>query len=657
RRRRFPAHSRDDDAFHGCQSLLDLPNEIMIMVLHYIPIGDRLLNVASTCRHLQQLCLDRSLTTHLHLASFYQEGVRKGERLRGGEGRASLANCYWLHGVTIEHVSKCRSLRRLDLTGCALTTLCLSKILAQTKCLNSLGLDIRKGFQESLLKDNANKTLLQITELKQTLLIKSYGILFLCPNIKKLLLYITVTSDAMGVMDKNIDRHAIGSCYKNLTSLIFVVFPLSLSNEWFLWSFFHFQMMELKLEVRLFSIILIMFSQDLLSNSYLIWRKMHCFGLLGPLVKSFEMTNTSLQYVSELSFDRLLRHAQHAVFPWSLLGVCSSNEVLCSTTSLCSDPIIYLNLMSLRIEKSPYDCCDIDVDDFSALIHACPNLQSLSISHCFSWPEGVNGSMLLVEIAKLRHLRSLSLPLCMLGTLHSIHRPVRKEENYLFKKGQRIGVPSVFGAIANEQLRNNDSPFGILMSELKNIQELEIMGASVVSFSHKVCCHPKPFGDLEISMIAMLKDLQKLTLSKIPNVLNGNGLVTITSCCTNLQELSLTYLGKDGQPCFKHSLCEALLHCQVLRIFRLQQPNFIADQRFFASLQKCMKLEQFCLLSQAGQVKPVSVLQFVGACPRLVACLIYSGLSLKACKKLEQAILARYTLLPVFSQTIICVMS
>uniref|UniRef100_UPI00358E57BA F-box/LRR-repeat protein 18-like n=1 Tax=Myxine glutinosa TaxID=7769 RepID=UPI00358E57BA len=255
---------------NGCESLLDLPNEILIMVLHYIPICDRLLNVARTCRQLQQLCLNRSLTTHLHLASFCQmtEHDLKDiiKKCHTCVKSLSLANCYWIHCGTFAYVSKCHSLRRLDLSGCALTTLCLSKILAKTKCLNSLGLDIRKGFQASQLKDDAINTLLQITELKQTMVITSYGLLFHCPNIKKLLLYITVRSDVMGVAAKDIGTHAIGTCYKNLTCFVLMVSPFSLSTEWFLWSFFHFHMMEAKLEVCSF-LSYLLFSQAFPSKS------------------------------------------------------------------------------------------------------------------------------------------------------------------------------------------------------------------------------------------------------------------------------------------------------------------------------------------------------------------------------------------------------
>uniref|UniRef100_UPI00358E689E F-box/LRR-repeat protein 18-like isoform X2 n=1 Tax=Myxine glutinosa TaxID=7769 RepID=UPI00358E689E len=464
------------------------------------------------------------------------------------------------------------------------------------------------------------------------MVITSYGLLFHCPNIKKLLLYITVRSDVMGVAAKDIGTHAIGTCYKNLTCFVLMVSPFSLSTEWFLWSFFHFHMMEAKLET---------FVVCCPSSNDQILPEIHPSELLSPLVKNFELTNnTSLPSFSESSFVCSLQHARHAAIPWSLVSAFCSSELLHSTARLYAHPIINLDLTSLRIKKSP-SCSDFNINDVSALIRACPNLQSLNISHCFSWPEGVNGSILLMEIAKLRHLRSLSLPLCMLGTLLSTHRPAPKQKNCGFKKGRRIGIPSAFGATANEQLQNNDSPFGMLMSQLKNIRELEIMGASVEGFYQNVCCHPKPFGEMEMLMIARLKDLEKLTLFKIPNMLIGNVLVTITSCCANLQELSLTKLGEDGQPCFAYSLREALLHCQVLRIFKLQQPHFNAEQRFFDALQRCTKLEQFCLLSAAGQVEQDSVLQFVAACPRLVACLLYSGLSLKASKELERTILAR----------------
>jgi len=97
----------------------------------------------------------------------------------------SLSGCYWLSGSTMEHLARCRAIKRLDLTGCRLTSLRLSRLLDSLSCLNSLAFDVAPGFNSAQLSSKAVDLLSHLSELRQTLLTPSYGVVPCCTHLRR----------------------------------------------------------------------------------------------------------------------------------------------------------------------------------------------------------------------------------------------------------------------------------------------------------------------------------------------------------------------------------------------------------------------------------------------------------------------------------------
>lgn len=97
----------------------------------------------------------------------------------------SLNGCYWLAGCTVELLACCRRVTHLDVTGCRLSSLRLSRLLSSLSLLRSLAFDVRGGFNLALLSSEAVDSLSRLSELRQTLLTPSYGVVPCCAQLRK----------------------------------------------------------------------------------------------------------------------------------------------------------------------------------------------------------------------------------------------------------------------------------------------------------------------------------------------------------------------------------------------------------------------------------------------------------------------------------------
>ena len=97
----------------------------------------------------------------------------------------SLNGCYWLSGSTLKHLSRCKEVTHLDVTGCRLTTVRLSHLLSALSLLRCLAFDVTSGFSSSQLSSEAVETLSRLVELRQTLLTPSYGVVPFCARLCK----------------------------------------------------------------------------------------------------------------------------------------------------------------------------------------------------------------------------------------------------------------------------------------------------------------------------------------------------------------------------------------------------------------------------------------------------------------------------------------
>lgn len=97
----------------------------------------------------------------------------------------SLNGVYWLCGSTVEKLSRCRAVTHLDITGCRLTALRLSRLLSSLTLLRSLAIDVTSSFNSGQLSSEAVDTLSRLSELRQTLLTPSYGVVPCCAQLRK----------------------------------------------------------------------------------------------------------------------------------------------------------------------------------------------------------------------------------------------------------------------------------------------------------------------------------------------------------------------------------------------------------------------------------------------------------------------------------------
>lgn len=97
----------------------------------------------------------------------------------------SVNGCYWLDGSTVEHLGRCRGVTHLDVTGCRLTVVRLSCLLSSLSLLKSLAIDVMANFNSALLSSEAVATLSRLSELRQTLLSPSYGVVPCCAQLRK----------------------------------------------------------------------------------------------------------------------------------------------------------------------------------------------------------------------------------------------------------------------------------------------------------------------------------------------------------------------------------------------------------------------------------------------------------------------------------------
>ena len=98
----------------------------------------------------------------------------------------SLNGCYWLSGSTIDQVQRCRAVTQLDLSGCRVTTLRLSRLLSSLPLLQSLAFDVAPGFDSAQLSAEARDSLRGVRALRQTLLTPSYGVVPCCCGLQRL---------------------------------------------------------------------------------------------------------------------------------------------------------------------------------------------------------------------------------------------------------------------------------------------------------------------------------------------------------------------------------------------------------------------------------------------------------------------------------------
>ncbi|XP_005080017.1 F-box/LRR-repeat protein 18 isoform X1 [Mesocricetus auratus] len=645
----------------GDTHLLGFSDEILLHILSHVPSTDLVLNVRHTCRKLSALCLDKSLVHTVLLQKDYQASEDKVKQLVKEIGREiqqlNMAGCYWLSGSTIEHVARCHSLVKVNLSGCHLTSLRLSKVLSALQHLRSLAIDVSPGFDASQLSSECKATLSRVQELKQTLFTPSYGVVPCCASLQKLLLYFeildrtregAVLSGQLMVGQSNVPH------YQNLRVFYARLAPGYINQE----------------VVRLYLAVL---SDRTPEN-------LHAFLISVPgsfaesgatknlldsmarnvaldalqLPKSWLNGPTLLQHMKfnnpfYFSFSRCTLSGGHLI-----QRLINGGKDLRSLASLNLSGCVHCLSADSLLRKAEDD---IDSSILETLVESCCNLHHLNLSAAHHHSSDGLGRHLCQLLARLCHLRSLSLPVCSVAD--SAPRPDRAPAPPAmhavprgFGKKVRIGVQTCPNPFLGQSAPQPASVFWCLLKKLPYLEHLELIGSNFSSAmprnepairnSLPPCSRAQNVGDSEVAAIGQLTFLRHLTLAQLPGMLTGSGLVSIGLQCQQLQSLSLANLGMMGKVVYMPALADMLKHCKRLKDLRLEQPYFNANAQFFQALSQCSTLQRLCLVSRSGTLQPDAVLDFMGRCLHVVVCHMFTGESLITCKNLQQALLRSF---------------
>uniref|UniRef100_A0A3Q3R4V6 F-box domain-containing protein n=1 Tax=Monopterus albus TaxID=43700 RepID=A0A3Q3R4V6_MONAL len=647
----------------------DLSDEILLCILRHVPVCDLLLNVANVCHKLHTLCHDKTLLTNISLSEEYLADDLQVRRilkqLANHVQSLSLNGCYWLSGSTMEHLARCRAVTHLDVTGCHLTSLRLSRLLSSLSLLRSLAFDVTPGFNSAQLSSEAVDSLSRLSELRQTLLTPSYGVVPCCAQLRKLMLQFDisdVTREGVGVscqlmvgqssvphyqqLEKFTARLAPGEVNQTLLLLYLAVFSVHVPK---------------RLQVFIVSIP---------GPNPAHWPAAPSLAQSLGQQGDLEALQLPRSWLDSLSLKRALqgnspKHLSFSRCPalWpqvfqSLLegGVRDATQLISINLSGINQ-VLYSECRSVEDHLVP--------GTISQLAVCCSNIKHLNLMHTHYHHEnspGVGGEThLCASLARFTHLRALTLPACaLLDGLNTHHTTtINTSPSPLFlglKKAPRVGLQNY--KPDSESPLSGDSTSGLaqLISGCPFLETLEIIGPGFVSGLPRLepctrasveprgmCVWARGVGDMHIAALEALPRLHRLTLAGLPGVLRGTGLVQLARKCKDLQMLSLANMGSLKTMNYTPALLDTLKQCPQLQELRLEQPYLNAGASFFDALSCCSHLQRLCLISRSGTFDPSATEAFMERCCHVIMCHMFMGGTLVACRTLQKTLLDRFS--------------
>ncbi|KAL6481269.1 hypothetical protein MHYP_G00093490 [Metynnis hypsauchen] len=649
-------------------TISDFSDEILLNILRYVPSHDLVTNVSRVCRKLRTLCLDKSLTAHIHLHKEYtatNEAVKHLlKELSSHIQTLNVSGCYWLAGSMLDQVTRCKSMVQLDLSGCRVTPARLSRLLSSLQCLRSLALDVGPGFDLQQLSAEGKAALARLHDLKQTLLTPSYGVVPCCSALRSLRLYLEASEgwqEAGGHAQLMVGQSSVPH-YQNLRWFSARLAPGEVNRTLLA---LYLAVFSMRVPEGLTGLVLFVpglapprpvavtaLTESMASSS-------------GSKVRALQLPRT---WLDGTVLGRVLAHGCPAYLNLSRCSAPGFNplHVLLAAGRDLS-PLRSLNLRGCGRGALPESCSkgeeEMDAESVKALTVSCPHLTHLNLSathYHHSAPAGQDGH-LCGALGRLAHLRSLALPVCALAQRPPAAAHVTDSSTHLssdslllgLKKNRRIGLPTyqpeVVGGQGGEREEAATTCVRSLLKGCLHLVELELIGAGFLSAMPRnepairkdpAACHwACQVGDGQLASLGSLKFLRKLTLAHLPGVLKGTGLLQLVQGCKDLQVLSLANLGSLKTVNYTQALMEALKHCTQLRELRLEQPYFNANAAFFEALGSCRCLRRLCLVSRHGTFLPTAVVNFMQSCAEVIMCHMFMGGTLVACKTLQKTLL------------------
>ncbi|KAJ0033553.1 hypothetical protein NQD34_000660 [Periophthalmus magnuspinnatus] len=648
--------------------LLNLSDEILLCILYQLPVCDLLLNVANVCHKLRMLCYDKTLLSQVCLSDHYLANdmmvVRTIEKLSNHVQSLSLNGCYWLSGSTLKHLSRCRQLTQLDVTGCKLTTIRLSHLLSSLSLLRCLAFDVTSNFSSSQLSSEAVDTLSGLSELRQSLLTPSYGVVPYCAQLRKLMLQFDisdVTREGVGVSCQLMVGQSSVPHYQQLEEFTARLAPGEVNQTLLLLYLAGFSV-HIPERLRVFLV-----------------------SIPGPNPAHWPSARTLAQSLGQRGDLEALQLPRTWLDPPSLKLALGGNSPHHLSFSRC--PALWPQVFQLLLEggvTNPTqlsslnlsginhvlysDCRNIDdqllASTMSRLAIGCSNLKHLNLMHTHYHHEktpGLNNEMHLgSSLANLRKLCSLTLPACALsdGVNSNNSSNTNSPSSLLLglKKSGRVGLQNYKPDLGQSSSVDSTSGLAQLTMGCTTLEALEIIGPGFVSVLPRLepctrssveprgmCAWARGVGDAHIAALEGLKRLRCLTLAGLPGILKGTGLVHMAKHCKNLKVLSLANIGAVKTMNYAPALQETLRHCTQLQELRLEQPYLSANSAFFEALSCCPLLRRLCLISRSGTFDPSAIESFMERCRLVVMCHLFMGGTLVACRTLQKTLMERFS--------------
>ncbi|XP_069545770.1 F-box/LRR-repeat protein 18 [Brachyistius frenatus] len=658
---------RDEDAMSStCVGMSDLSDEILLCILRHVPVCDLLMNVANVCHKLHTLCHDKTLLTNVSLSEEYLAGDSSIQytlmQLANQVQSLSLNGCYWLSGSTMEHLARCRGVTCLDVTGCHLTSLRLSRLLSSFSLLTSLAFDVTADFNSSQLSSKAVDSLSRLSELRQTLLTPSYGVVPRCAQLRKLMLQFDipdVTSEGVGVSCQLMVGQSSVPHYQQLEEFTARLAPGEV-NQTLLLLYLAVFSVHVPKRLRVFLV-----------------------SIPGPNPAHWPAASSLAQSLGQRGDLVALQLPRSWLDSLSLRRALDGNSPKHLSFSRCPAlwPQVFQSLLdggvrdstqltSLNLSGINHAVCS-SVDDhlvagtMSQLADGCSNIAHLNLMHTHYHHENSpgldGGTHLCASLAKLSHLRSLTLPACALSdglnTDHiSAHNTPPSPLFRGLKKVPRVGLQNYTPDSASSPSEDSTSGLALLLAGCRVLETFELIGPGFASALPRLesctrasveprgmCAWARGVGDAHLAALEALPRLRRLTLAGLPGVLRGTGLVQLARHCRDLRVLSLGNLGSLKTMNYTPALLETLKHCTQLLELRLEQPYLNANTSFFEALSCCSHLQRVCLISRSGTFDPSATEAFMERCCHVLMCHMFMGGTLVACRTLQKALLERFS--------------
>lgn len=659
----------DEDTMSNTVGMSDLSDEILLCILRHVPVCDLVANVANVCHKLHTLCHDKTLLSNVSLSEEYLADdllVRPIlKQLANHVQSLSLNGCYWLSGSTVELLSRCRGVTHLDVTGCRLSSLRLSRLLSSLSLLRSLAFDVTTGFNSALLSSEAVDSLSRLSELRQTLLTPSYGVVPCCAQLRKLMLQFDipdVTREGIGVCCQLMVGQSSVPHYQQLEEFTARLAPGEV-NQTLLLLYLAVFSVHVPKRLRVFLV-------SIPGPNPAHWPAAPSLAQSLGQGGDLEALQLPRSWLDSLSLKRALegnspKHLSFSRCPalWpqvfqSLLegGVKDATQLISLNLSGINQ-VLYSECRSVEDQLVP--------GTMSRLALGCSNIKHLNLMHTHYHHEkspGLDGEThLCASLAKFKHLRSLTLPACALSDGLNTHQisTNNTSPSALFlglKKGPRLGIQNYKPDSESSLSRDSTSGLTQLLAGCPLLETLEIIGPGFVSVLPRLepcsrasveprgmCAWARGVGDAHLAALEALPRLRRLTLAGLPGVLRGTGLVQLARQCKDLQVLSLANMGSLKTMNYNAALLDTLKQCTQLQELRLEQPYLNANASFFEALSSCSRLQRLCLISRSGTFDPSATEDFMERCRHVIMCHMFMGGTLVACRTLQKALLDRFT--------------